>query len=80
MSSSSSVASQPPVAYTPPVSSNDRAQATKAADEKRDDKAAEKAARVEDAAPPAKAKDNGKGQVIWVDVDARTARILRISK
>lgn len=24
--------------------------------------------------------DNGKGQVIWVDVDARTARILRISK
>jgi hypothetical protein len=24
--------------------------------------------------------DNGKGQVIWVDVDARTGRILRISK
>jgi hypothetical protein len=24
--------------------------------------------------------DNEKGQVIWVDVDARTARILRISK
>lgn len=24
--------------------------------------------------------DNGKGQVIWVDVDARTARILRVSK
>lgn len=24
--------------------------------------------------------DNSKGQVIWVDVDARTARILRISK
>ena len=63
MSSSSSVASQPPVAYTPPVS-NDRAQVTKAADEKRDDKAAEKAAKIEDAAPPAKAKDNGKGQVL----------------
>ena len=24
--------------------------------------------------------DNSRGQVIWVDVDARTARILRISK
>lgn len=41
MSSTSSVASQPPVAYTPPVN-NDRAQVAKAADDK--DKAAEKAA------------------------------------
>ena len=68
MSSSSSVASQPPVPFTPPVN-NDRAQVAKEkADEVKADKAAEKAAKVEDVAATASkaqaAKDARKGQVL----------------
>lgn len=68
MSSTSSVASQPPVAYTPPIN-NDRAQIAKEkADEVKADKAAEKAAKVEDVGATASrsqaAKDAGKGQVL----------------
>jgi hypothetical protein len=66
MSSSSSVASQPPIAYTPPA--NDvRAQAAKAAaDDKAAEKATEKSAKVEEttAAKPQAAKQAGKGQVL----------------
>jgi hypothetical protein len=67
MSSTASVASQPPVSYRPPVD-NDRAQVAKAADDKADDKASEKAAKVEDvqatAAKAQASKEAGKGQVL----------------
>jgi hypothetical protein len=68
MSSTSSVASQPPIPFTPSAN-NDRAQIAKEkADEVKTDKAAEKAAKVEDVAATASkaqaAKDAGKGQVL----------------
>lgn len=68
MSSTSSVASQPPVSFRPPVD-NDRAQvAAQAADDKANDKAAEKAAKVEDvtatAAKAQASREAGKGQVL----------------
>jgi len=68
MSSTASVASQPPIPFTPSAN-NDRAQiAQDKAAEAKDDKAAEKAAKVEDVAATAAkaqaAKDAGKGQVL----------------
>ena len=67
MSSTSSVASQPPIAYTPPVN-NDRAQVDKAADDKAAKAAEKAAAKVEDITATAvkaqAAKEARKGVVL----------------